>query len=93
MSSSAPGGGVSAVSGQDEHAEGFGCIEALLYLKGTRKTQRKERFIPSVHLVHLEDVSRPLNELLTPHRIPVDFLSRKRNVQDSISSGTTSRNV
>ena len=93
MSSSVPGGGVSAVSGQDEHAEGFGCIEALLYLNGTRKTQWKERFIPSVHLVHLEDVSRPLNELLTPHRIPVELLSRKRNVQDTISSGTPSRNV
>lgn len=93
MSGSVPGGGVGTVSGQDEHAEGFGYLEALLYLKGTRKTQWKERFIPSVHLAHLEDVSRPLNELLTPRRILVEFLSRKRNAQDTVSSGTTFRNV
>lgn len=93
MSGSVPGGGVSAVSGQDEHADGFGYMEALLYLKGTRKTQWKERFIPSVRLAPLEDVSRPLNELLTPHRILVEFFSRKRNVQDTVSSGTTFRNV
>ena len=92
MSGSVPGGGVGAVSGQDEHAEGFGCLEALLNLKGTRKTVQGKRHsfrTPG----SLEDVSRPLNELLTPHRSLVEFLSRKRNVQDTVSSGTTFRNV
>ena len=43
VSGSVPGGGVGAVSGQDEHAEGFGCLEALLNLKGTRKTVQGKR--------------------------------------------------
>lgn len=65
----------------------------LCWTLKARGKQCKERGIPSAHLAPLEDVSRPLNELLTPHRSLVEFLSRKRNVQDTVSSGTTFRNV